>query len=318
MARKPLGLPAPFPGRSPISSASHPRRSSGLVISVAFTQPSSCLSLCSWNWEGWKPSKEFSVPCAKSCCSTTKGCAPANTAQDTDGLSPAWTCCWSMLSPLSAQAPSVCQQSSLPALSLQPLVRQGLVCPKYRTLQKTHHKHLLREKKLKQHQIEPNTRHHAAHTGNQDEESHQKVFPNCSRVLSTCQELLKPQLQQSIPSESHITDDTMRRSKSKRSETQLTQRTGTRQKPIMYEAIWINHTQPFWNISSSTHLAIMPRYILIFLCLCTTYTNLMICDCQAWSTAPNRVFSGISEKTYQHSWKKKGKWNMFVPRGWFM
>lgn len=72
------------------------------------------------------------------------------------------------------------------------------------------------------------------------------------------------------------------------------------------------------HLLSSTRLEIMPRQILMFLYLCTTYTNLMISGCQTCSTAPNRVFSGISEETYQHSWKKISDWNMFVPSRWFI
>lgn len=44
----------------------------------------------------------------------------------------------------------------------------------------------------------------------------------------------------------------------------------------------------------------------------------MISGCQTCSTAPNRVFSGISEEIYQHSWKKICDWNMFVPSRWFI
>lgn len=103
-----------------------------------------------------------------------------------------WTCCWSMLSLVSAQAQGACQQSYLPAVSLQPLARQGSVRSKYRTFPRSTSQASSERKKknLKQHQIETNTRQHTAYTGNQGEEFHQKVFPNWQhRVLSTCQEL---------------------------------------------------------------------------------------------------------------------------------
>lgn len=75
----------------------------------------------------------------------------------------------------------------------------------------------LREQKPdKRQQIEINTRQHAAHTGSQDEEFNQLVFPN--RVLTTCQ-AFSSYGYTIILSQSHITEDTMQRSKTCRSET---------------------------------------------------------------------------------------------------
>lgn len=118
--RQPLGLPISFPGRSPISSASHTRCTSGLAIPVAFTQPSSYLSMCSWNWEGWKPSERLSVPRAKignKHYPPTKGCAPVTqprtpmaSFQSGHAAAPCSACCL-------PRPQGACQQSYLPAVS---------------------------------------------------------------------------------------------------------------------------------------------------------------------------------------------------------
>lgn len=96
--------------------------------------------------------------------------------------------------------------------------------------------------------------------------------------------------------------------------------TDTEQEQGKSHPAWSNldvpHIAPPRHVFFSIHLEVMPGQILMFLYLCTAYTNLMIC--QAWWTPPNRVFLGISEETFSTVEKNICNWNMFVPRGWFI